>query len=98
MGEQPDQPVLQIDMYLDRSQDRAQPLTQLLISTDLDDDLEGFETATRRASESLSMVSSVHTTNLTDFSSENEDDISGYSAISEQMLQQPVEELVERFQ
>ena len=40
--------------------------------SDSEQDFESFETATRRDSESLSPISSVHTSDLSDFSSESE--------------------------
>ena len=48
-----------------------------LTNSQSDDDFEGFETATHRVSETCSTVSSVHTSDLTDFSSETEDEIRG---------------------
>jgi len=40
--------------------------------SDSENDFEGFDTVTQRDSESLSTISSVHTSDMSDFSSESE--------------------------
>lgn len=50
--------------------------------SDSEEDFEGFETATQRDNRSLSPVSSVHTSDLSDFESESESENTGSNAAS----------------